>query len=123
MSRARGIPDRDLALLVARASDLGVPARVADEAARAVARASRSEAAPFARSRAEAYFWGVVRRRALRGEAPRFNRLLLAASLASELLEAGHSAASAADEVARVYGVDVAPDVIGRAMRPSGRAA
>jgi hypothetical protein len=87
--------------LVRSALALGTPAQVAEEARRVTAqrfRCAESQAKAELR-RAEAYFWGVVRRRALRGRAPAIARLIVAASLASELAEAGH-----------------APEAIGRAL-------
>ena len=70
----------------------GTPTSVAEEARRATTArfpagcgGRRAE-----RERAEAYFWGVVRRRALAGQAPEIARLIVAASVASEMREAGH---------------------------------
>lgn len=78
--------------LVRSALRAGTPAAVAE-------RARKATAARFAGglrytaecTRAEAYFWGVVRRRALAGEAPAIARMIVAASLAAELREAGHA--------------------------------
>jgi hypothetical protein len=84
--------DHMLEALVASARSAGTPEDVAQEARRATAvrfvpeRGSRRTAPP----RVESYFWGVVRRRALKGGAPAVARLLVAVSLAAELEEAGH---------------------------------
>lgn len=89
--------DGILDTLVTSAVRAGTPMIVADEARRAtlaILRSSRPTASE--RERAEAYFWGVVRRRALAGRAPAIARLIVAASLASELTEAGHSAEAVA---------------------------
>jgi hypothetical protein len=88
--------------LVASAVCAGAPIAVAEEACRATTR--RFGGSTGAANRVEAYYWGVVRRRALRGAAPRLARSLLAASLAAELTEAGHSPSSVRREVACAYG-------------------
>jgi hypothetical protein len=109
--------------LVAAAVRAGTPEPVADEARRATARricGAGSHTA--ATSRAEAYFWGVVRRRALRGSAPRLTRSLVAASMAADLADAGHAPEVVRREVARVYGQEAA-DSLRPAFRGSGRAA
>jgi hypothetical protein len=86
--------DHMLEALVTSARSAGTPEEVAQEARRATAarfvpeRGLRRAAPP----RVESYFWGVVRRRALNGYAPAVARLLVAASLAAELEEAGHPA-------------------------------
>jgi hypothetical protein len=79
--------------LVRSAVAAGAPAPVAEEARRITAArfpriAGRATAHP---ARAEAYFWGIVRRRALTGGAPVIARLIVASSLASELRAAGHA--------------------------------
>lgn len=78
--------------LVRSAMAAGAPAAIAEEARRvtvsrfpSAVRGTRAE-----RERAEAYFWGVVRRRALSGHAPAIARLIVEASLAAELQAAGH---------------------------------
>jgi hypothetical protein len=78
---------------VARAAvSVGTPAAIAEEAR--LATSARFPAGPgrtrAERERAEAYFWGVVRRRALSGQAPAIARLIVEASLASEMAVAGH---------------------------------
>jgi hypothetical protein len=88
--------------LVASAVRAGAPIPVAEDARRATMR--RFDGSVGVTSRVEAYYWGVVRRRALRGAAPRLTRSLLAASLAAELTEAGHSPSSVRCEVVRAYG-------------------
>ena len=86
--------------LVRAALSAGAPRPVAEEARRATAaRFPGGPAREADRIRAESYFWGVVRRRALSGQAPAIARLIVAASLAAELREAGH-----------------APEVVGRAL-------
>lgn len=77
--------------LVRSAMSAGAPARVAEEARRVTEARFGPGPAKARRERLESYFWGVVRRRALRGGAPAIARLLVAASLASELAEAGHT--------------------------------
>jgi hypothetical protein len=52
----------------------------------------------------EAYFWGVVRRRALQGAAPAVSRRLVIASLEFELREAGHTPEAISRELTRLYG-------------------
>jgi hypothetical protein len=86
--------DSVLDALVRSALAAGAPAAVADEARSITALrfASLRERQRVERSRVEAYFWGVVRKRALTGQAPAIARLIVAASLASELREAGHPA-------------------------------
>jgi hypothetical protein len=71
---------------------VGSPVSVAEEASRATRRrfTARMLRTGAGRRRAESYFWGIVRRRALAGRAPAVARLIVAASLASELAEAGH---------------------------------
>lgn len=111
--------------LVGRALSDGVPARVVEEARRAAAAKFGAASSRGVSHRAEAYFWGVVRHRALRGAAPSVRDRLLVASLVEELREAGHGPAEVQAELERVYG-----DAVDRALietyRPtlhSGRAA
>jgi hypothetical protein len=52
----------------------------------------------------EAYFWGVVRRRALQGAAPAVTRRLVIDSLERELREAGHTPDAIRSELTRLYG-------------------
>ncbi len=78
----------------------GAPAAVAEKArAATAARFPRGARRTVERGRVEAYFWGVVRRRALAGEAPAIARLIVAASLAAELREAGHCSEAIAQAV------------------------
>jgi hypothetical protein len=93
---------RSLDRLVEAAVEAGAPPEVAEEARLVVVRRFRGEKTP--RARAEAYFWGVVRRRALRGAAPRLVESLLAASMATDLIEAGHRPEAVSRQVALVYG-------------------
>jgi hypothetical protein len=90
--------DTALERLVTRATCAGAPQRVADEARQVTAARFLPEdiARQVALPRMESYFWGVVRRRALAGGAPAIARLIVAASLAAELGEAGHSSESVA---------------------------
>jgi hypothetical protein len=89
MSRnPEGVLDR----LVRSAVCAGTPEQVADEARRVTAARRGARGTTSAeRARTEAYFWGVIRRRALTGAAPAIVRIMVAASLASELREAGHA--------------------------------
>jgi len=84
--------DAVLESLVRSAVQAGAPAAVAEEARRITADRLFGERSGRVRDRerAESYFWGVVRRRALRGDAPAIARLMVEASLAAELREAGH---------------------------------
>jgi hypothetical protein len=108
---------------VAVATGAGTPPEVASEARRATqARFSGSGQRGLAR-RAEAYFWGVLRRSALRGRAPGLSQSLVAASLAAELVEAGYGAEDAHREVMRVYGPAMADAAIFAASASGGRAA
>jgi hypothetical protein len=77
--------------LVRAAVTVGAPPPVAEEARRATQALfkERSVRAGADRVRAESYFWGVVRRRALRGEAPAIARMIVAASIAADRSEAG----------------------------------
>jgi hypothetical protein len=95
---AQATVDTALQRLVARATSAGAPPRVAEEARQVTAARFLAESAPrqVALPRVESYFWGVVRRRALAGGAPAIARLIVAASLAAELGEAGHSPESVA---------------------------
>lgn len=77
----------------------GVPAAVASDARRAVER--RFGGGAYARARLEAYFWGVVRSRALRGEASRVRQWLVAGSFVDEMRAAGHSPERAYEELRR----------------------
>lgn len=78
--------------LVRSALRAGTPAPVVEQARTATAARFAGGLRQISeRTRAEAYFWGVVRRRALAGEAPAIARLIIAASLADELRAAGHA--------------------------------
>lgn len=92
--------------LAQRARAGGAPREVAAEALRVTqARFPRTSGTTrAARARMEAYFWGVVRRRALQGAAPAVSRRLVIASLEVELREAGHSPDAITRELARLYG-------------------
>jgi hypothetical protein len=77
---------------------------------------------PSRRARAEAYFWGVVRRRALSGDAPAVRERLMVTSLAGELAYAGHTPARVFEELVRVYGPFVDARLIEQ-FRPRSEAA
>jgi len=95
-----------LGTLADRALAAGTPQAVAVEAVRATeARfGPRRGGGRPSRARLEAYFWGVVRRRALQGAAPAVSRRLVIASLESELREAGHTPEAITRELTRLYG-------------------
>lgn len=84
----------------------GVPRDVAESAARAT-RSNLAELAGASLSRAEraraaAYFWSVVRRRAIRrGGARAYSRALVRASIERDLREAGWDAHSIGRELER----------------------
>ncbi len=94
-----------LGTVAERALAAGTPRSVAVEALRATeARfGPRRGGRRASRARMEAYFWGVVRRRALQGAAPAVSRRLVIASLESELREAGHTPEAISRELARLY--------------------
>jgi len=94
--------------LVARAIAAGAPEFVAAEALRATRTrfpGRAKEGMPLS-SRAEAYFWGVIRRRALQGAAPAVSRRIVIASLERELREAGHTPEAIRRELVRLHGAD-----------------
>jgi len=96
--------------LVASAVSAGTPGGVAEEARRITAARFRVVSSDAAVSdRARSYYWGIVRRRALRGHAPALTESLLALSLASELAAAGHEPEAVKREVARLYGESRVP--------------
>ncbi len=108
----------DLETAVARA--------VAAEVPEAVVREARDIAlAKFGRGseRAGAYFWGVLRRRALRGQAPALARWLVISSFAAELLDAGHTEASVYSELVRVFGPSAGRWLLETHRPTAGRAA
>lgn len=85
-----------------RAVASGVSVAVARQAREVTARRFVSDAA--GRARLEAYFWGVVRRRALRGGAPAVRERLCLVSLVDELAAAGHTRDRILDEARRTFG-------------------
>ena len=94
-----------LRALSERALAAGTPRAVAAEAVHATsARFPRRTRATVSRGRIEAYFWGVVRRRALQGAAPAVSRRLVIESLQHELREAGHTPEAIRRELTRLYG-------------------
>lgn len=99
------------ASLIARAIAAGAPESVAAEALRVTRNRfpGRAAGSPASGRRAEAYFWGVVRRRALQGAAPVMSRRIVIASLERELRDAGHAPEAIRREIARLYGVDALP--------------
>lgn len=106
---------RDVATFVARLGAEatrrhGVPQGVAGAAVSITARkfgvASTWDA--DARRRAQAYFWGVVRRRAF-GAGPDVAALrerYVAATVAADMLEGGHAAERVREEMVSRFGVD-----------------
>lgn len=113
-----------LEVLLLTAIEAGVPSDVADEARRVTARAFglNGRGARAATRRAEHYFWGVIRRRALRGGAPGVTQKLVIASLAQELTAAGHAPEAVLAEVERLHGRGAAA-LIGLRDPVGGRAA
>jgi hypothetical protein len=95
-----------LGALAQRALAAGTPHAVAAEAVRATSSRfpRRCEGDRVSRGRIEAYFWGVVRRRALQGAAPAVSRRLVIESLERELREAGHTPEAIRREMTRLYG-------------------
>jgi len=95
-----------LRALSERALAAGTPRAVAAEAVRATSSRfpRRGEGGRVSRDRVEAYFWGVVRRRALQGAAPAVSRRLVIESLERELQEAGHTPEAIHSEMTRLYG-------------------
>ncbi|HEY5517504.1 MAG TPA: hypothetical protein VIL15_04475 [Coriobacteriia bacterium] len=92
--------------LAGHALAAGTPKAVVGEAVRATAARfpRRAEGGRVPRARIEAYFWGVVRRRALQGAAPAVSRRLVIDSLERELREAGHTPEAIRSELTRLYG-------------------
>jgi hypothetical protein len=85
--------------IVRRAVEAGSPEQVAAAAA-GVTAAKFGDAWD---ARAEAYFWGCVRRRALRGEAPRLSQRLVLAGLAQDLAAAGRGPDDVFTEMSRLW--------------------
>jgi hypothetical protein len=103
----RCFSDRPILESLARAAvAAGTPHTVVVEAVDATARRflRESTGARVSQARVEAYFWGVVRRRALQGAAPQVSRRLVIASLERELLGAGHTPEAVQRELTRLYG-------------------
>jgi hypothetical protein len=111
---------RLLDALAEDATGRGVPAPVADEARRVAAGRFRAARRP-SRPRVEAYFWGVIRRRALRGGASAMRQWLLMTSFVEELTAAGHAPSRVYEELRRVYGGMVEPCLL-EAFRPGSSA-
>lgn len=109
--------------LVTAAVAAGTPTAVAIDAARIAAERFRHERGGRTGTRASAYYWGIVRRRALAGAAPRITRSLVIASLARELGEAGHSPEAIHREVARLHGAAAADTVMPASLSHGGQAA
>jgi hypothetical protein len=108
--------------LVAAAVAAGTPAAVAADAARIAAQRFCTGQGGRPGARASAYYWGIVRRRALAGAAPRITRSLVITSLALELSDAGHSPEAIRREVARLHG-DVAAKTAAASVCHGGQAA
>jgi len=92
--------------LAGQALAAGAPHAVVAQAVNATAARfpRRSEGGRIPGARLEAYFWGVIRRRALQGAAPAVSRRLVLDSLERELREAGHTPEAIQSEMARLYG-------------------
>lgn len=92
--------------LAGHALAAGAPRAVVSEAVAITAARfpRRAEGGRAPRARVEAYFWGVVRRSALRGAAPAVTRRLVIDSLERELREAGHTPEAIRRELTRLYG-------------------
>jgi hypothetical protein len=118
----------DFRKLVARlrreaTEDQGVPDRVAAGAAAAVIRRFEDGAetqSDHDTGRVTAYFWGVVRRKAMRERdcGDTFRDRYLVAALADDLIEGGHDPQDVFDEIVRKFGATVSQDVLER-FRPS----
>lgn len=109
--------------LVTAAISAGAPAKVAKDAARIAAQRFGLERGARPGARASAYYWGIVRRRALAGAAPRITTALVVASLARELSDAGHSPEAVHREVARLHGLAAADAVMSVTLSHGGQAA
>ncbi|HEX9092590.1 MAG TPA: hypothetical protein VF902_01280 [Coriobacteriia bacterium] len=74
------------------------------------------------RRRIGSYFWGVVRRRALAGEAGfgRYRADCLVATLAADLAEAGHARDRVVEAIVAAFGQDAAPVAERAALRCAG---
>lgn len=108
--------------LLAEAAARGVPAAMATHAARVTRERLGREADPASeagRRRWRAYFWGVVRRSALRGrrDGGATAHLLVLTSMAEDLRGAGYGPVRVYDELCRAYGGAVAPEALER-FRP-----
>lgn len=104
MERIEGAARGSLEDLVAAAVSAGATIPLAEDARRITAARFRLRGSAPVSDRAGAYFWGVVRRRALRGAAPVLARSLVAASLAEDLAAAGHPDDAIRREVVRLCG-------------------
>jgi hypothetical protein len=98
----------------------GVPVSVADEARRAAEQRFHAAGRPSP-ARVTAYFWGVIRRRALRGGAPIMRERLLVTSFVEELTVAGHAPSRVYEELLLAYGDSVDPTLLD-AFRPGSPA-
>lgn len=87
----------------------GIPDGIARDAERATLRwlgSARHDGRRVGRSRVAAYFWAVVKRRALGGEPAlrSYRARCLADTLAADMLSAGHEVGSVVAEISRVVG-------------------
>lgn len=112
VTRPGGLAEAVAAVRSEACAKHGVPESVAGEAARITLR--RFAATEDMRAeRAEAYFWGIVRRRALGREGSRALReRYLAAALADEMLRAGRSSESARQEVLQRFGGTIGAEAV-----------
>ena len=99
--------------VVERAVAVGTPRHLVESALDV----TRRNLGPSWTPRSEAYFWGVLKRRALRGEAPSVTSRLVVDSFVRELRDAGHTAEHAYAEAVRVFGASVESCVLD-AYRP-----
>ena len=91
------------ASLLRQAVEAGSPPHVAQDAAVATG----SKFGEEWDGRAAAYFWGCVRKRALRGEAPEASQRLVLAGLAADLAAAGRAPGDVFVEMSRLWGARV----------------
>ena len=121
-SEKRAAAERLEARLVAEATRRGVPEGLASHAASVTRKRLGCQADPVSdagRRRWKAYFWGVVRRSALRErrDGGATAHLLVLTSMADDLRGAGYAPMRVYDELCRAYGGAVAPEVLDR-FRP-----
>ena len=94
--------------LLRQAVGAGSPPQVAEDAAAATTLKFGDEWG----QRAAAYFWGCVRKRALRGEAPGASQRLVLAGLAADLAAAGRAPGDVFVEMSRFWGARVDAELL-----------